>query len=144
MTQEEILRFCAHVVRTDYPGFAHYWPDMISAAAIAMLEGRDVHHGIKDFLRAQRRHELEEYFDQLDRGWRADFNQVEFWIDAQRLLKNYCGANYRGVNVEEYLIILRLRSAGFEYEEIAGLIGQSKSTVYHKAQRALRILSNGG
>lgn len=141
MTKEETLRFAAHVVRTDYPGFIHYWPDLISAAAVAILEGRDAHHGIKDFLRKQRRHELQEYFDQLDRGWRTDFNRVEFWIDAGRLLKNYLGANHRGVDYEEYVNILKLRAAGYEYHEIGELIGQNKSTVYQKVKRAIRILA---
>lgn len=142
---ENILRFCRHVVRNDYPGFPQYHEDLVGVAALAVVEKQDIHWRIKDFLRKQRKHEVDTLnAEALSRSdWRTPFAEIEFWDWIKASISWYKSRNQRVLPIEEYLTILKLRAEGYEFREIGDIIRKNHTTVFKKLKRAKAILLRG-
>ena len=144
MNGDDIYKFCWHVVRTDYPGFRHYWDDMVIEGAIAILENRNIHWGIRDFLRHERRHEIHEDIRNVfslseNNHERQDF---EFWYDAENILDSYVGNNNKHLNVDSYIDAMKLKSEGYDIREVADRMNLSATTVFQKLKRVKPLFSH--
>ena len=102
----DLLKFSQHVAAHDYGGFRHYFDDMVSVGVIGMMEGREIHRAITDFLRRERLREMAPLPLHVEcPRWERPFLEVDFWLDAESVLKKH-KSRTKPINVQEYLVLM--------------------------------------